>query len=149
MQEILEVFGIDWKVLLVQVVNFLLLLIILRLVLYKPLIAFLEKRRTQIIEGVAQAERAEALLKDAGTKKASIITEATVEAEGIITAARDRAREKEMALMKEAEEKSARLLREATAIAEEEKRKTIRESEAEMARLIVLGAEKALRERKL
>lgn len=148
MSDILAVFGIDWHILIVQVVNFVLLLVILRLVLYKPLIAFLEKRRTQIIEGVAQAERAEAILKDAGTKKASIITEATVEAEGIITAARDRAREKEATLMKEAEEKSARLLREAAAIAEEEKRRAFKESEAEMARLIVLGAEKVLRGQK-
>lgn len=145
MEQILEVFGIDWKILLVQVVNFVVLLVVLRLVLYKPLIAFLEKRRTHIIEGVAQAERAEAALKDAGVKKAAMITEATLEAEGLIANARERAKTQEAELVKAAQEKTERILSEAARVAEEEKRQALKESEAEIARLIVLGAEKAMR----
>ncbi len=56
--------GIDWKLLLSQAVNFLLLLVILRIFVYKPILDILKKRREKIEEGIAKAKEADIRLKE-------------------------------------------------------------------------------------
>lgn len=146
MEQIVNVFGIDWKVLTVQVVNFAVLLGLLWYFLYRPMLTLIEKRRTQIIEGVANAERAEVALKDAGTKKAEIVTKASREAEDIVAAAREAGKQKEANMVREAEAKAARIVTEATMRAEESQREALEKSKDDIARLVVLGVEKTLRE---
>jgi F-type H+-transporting ATPase subunit b len=147
MEQILDVFGIDWKILIVQVVNFTVLLALLWYLLYRPLLGLIEKRRTQIIEGVANAERAEVALKDADTKKAEIVTKASREAEGIVASARDAGKQKEAQLVREAEAKAGRIVAEANMRAEEAHREALLKSRDDIARLVVLGVEKTLREK--
>jgi F-type H+-transporting ATPase subunit b len=147
MSQIFSVFGVEWKILLVQIVNFAVLLGILWYLLYKPLTKLIEGRRAQIIEGVAKAERAENMLNEAGSKKAEIITQATLKAESIIAQARETGKSKEEVMTKLAQEKAARLLEEARARSEELKRQTLDESREEIAALVVLGIEKTLRDR--
>lgn len=146
MSEILGVFGIDWKILIVQIVNFTVLLLILWRILYRPLVGFIEKRRSDIIEGVARTERAETLLAEANNKKKSVITDATLKAEDIIERAREAAKTKEEIAVKLAEEKAQRIVSEAEMRAQDEHRRAMDESREEMAKLIVLGVEKTLKE---
>ncbi len=148
MEKILEVFGIDWRILFVQIVNFSVLLALLWYLLYRPMLRLIEGRRTQIIEGVAKAERADAALREADSKRAEIITAASLEAESIVASARTRGKEKEAAAVAEAEEKARRIAAEASARAEELKRHALAESREEIAKLVVLGVEKTLREKK-
>jgi F-type H+-transporting ATPase subunit b len=147
MEQIIDVFGLDWKILIVQIVNFALLLGILWYFLYKPLTTLIENRRAQIIKGVADAERAEAALKDADAKKGEIMTAASMDAERVIATAREQAKQKESQIMVEAQEKYERVLREAALKSEEIRKEALDESKEEIAKLIVLGAEKALREK--
>lgn len=147
MDQIFATFGVEWKILVVQMVNFGVLLAIMWYILYRPLVGFIDKRRTDIIEGVAKAERAETMLYDAQSKKAGIITEATLKADEIITQARASGKTKEEILVKLAEEKASRLVAEARQKSEEMKRQTLAESEQEIAKMVVLGVEKMLRER--
>lgn len=145
MEQIFGVFGVDLKILIVQMVNFGLLFGILWYVLYKPLTRFIEKRRAQIIEGVAKAERAETMLADASAKKASIITQAALESEKMLAQARESAKAKEDVLVRMAQEKAERITAEAALAAEDAKRTALEESKEELARMIVLGVEKTLR----
>ncbi len=64
MNEFLEQFGIDWKLLLSQLVNFTLILIILRAFAYKPLIKILKERKEKIEEGLIKAEESDIRLKE-------------------------------------------------------------------------------------
>jgi len=144
MSQILNIFGIDWHILLVQVVNFAVLMGLLWYFLYKPFTKLIEERRAKIIEGVANAERAETTMRDADAKKGEIITKASLEAEAVVAAARTAARAREAQLTKEAQEKYERTLAEAALKGEEIKREALRESREEIARLIVLGVEKTL-----
>ncbi len=146
MQEFVTVFGLDWKVLIIQIINFTLLLGVLWYFLYTPLMNLIESRRAQIIKGVADAERAEVALKDADAKKGEIITKATLEAEAVLALARDNAKKKEAQLVRQAQEKYERTLAEATLKGEEIKQESLRESREEIAKLIILGTEKVLRE---
>lgn len=147
MEQLIHTFGIDWKVLLVQIANFSILLGILWYFLYHPLVNLIESRRAQIIKGVADAERAETALRDAAAKKTDIIAEASIEAEKIVSNARESGKSKEADLVKEGQRKYERLLTEATLKGEELKREALEESKEEIARLIVLGVEKVLREK--
>ncbi|MFA5878253.1 MAG: hypothetical protein WC845_02715 [Candidatus Staskawiczbacteria bacterium] len=64
MNEFLSQFGIDWKLFVSQLVNFALILIILRIFVYRPLIKMLNQRRDKIQEGLAKAEEAGIRLKE-------------------------------------------------------------------------------------
>lgn len=147
MDQIIATFGIDWKILIVQIVNFSVLFAVLSYLLYKPLMRLIEQRRTQIIESIANAERAENALKDADAKKIEIVTKASIEAEGVLAAAREAAKAKEAAILSDARERYDRILAEGALKSEELKREALEESREEMARLIVLGVEKTLLEK--
>ncbi len=147
MEQIIEVFGIDWRILAIQILNFGILLGVLWYFLYKPITNLIENRRAQIIQGVADAERAAAALKDADAKKADILAAAALDAQALIAQARETAKSKETEIMREAQEKGERILAEATLKGEEVQREALVKSKEQIAQLIVLGAEKTLRER--
>lgn len=147
MEQILDTFGIQWEVLTVQIVNFAVLLGLLWYFLYRPLLSLIEKRRTQIIEGVANAEKAEASLRDADAKRAEVLAHAGLEAESILGNARTSAQAKESQLVALAEEKAARLVSEAELRAESLKQQALVESKEDIARMIVLGAERLMRQK--
>jgi F0F1-type ATP synthase membrane subunit b/b' len=102
MEQLIDTFDIDWRIILVQIVNFGFLLVLLWYVLYKPFLSLIENRKAQIIKGVADAERAEVALKDAQAKKIDIITKASIEAESILSSARNIANTKETEPIKDA-----------------------------------------------
>ena len=56
MQELFHSLGIDWKLLLAQGTNFLVVLIVLTFVLWKPLIRVLNERRKKIEAGLVYTE---------------------------------------------------------------------------------------------
>src|SRR5665213_2311411 len=59
MSQLISQLGIDWRLLLSQAVNFFLVLVILRIFVYKPLLQMLRERRDRIQEGVTKAEEAD------------------------------------------------------------------------------------------
>lgn len=146
MSEILDVFGIDWKLLLVQAFNFGILILILWYLLYRPVVSMLEKRQATIAEGVHNAEKAAQELSDIARQKELILTDANKDAGIIIDRAKERALSKEEAILTEAQARSERIQKEAEQKALEEKRRALVAAQEEISRMIVLGAEKVLRE---
>src|SRR3989344_5401181 len=71
MSDLFAAFGVNWKLLLIQAVNFGLLLAALSYFLYKPILKIIDERRHKIAEGVrtaeAAAERLEEAEKEGGT----------------------------------------------------------------------------------
>ncbi len=61
---LLEQLGVNWKLFLSQAVNFFILLIILRVFVYKPLLAVIKKRNEKIALGLQKAEEADVRLKE-------------------------------------------------------------------------------------
>jgi F-type H+-transporting ATPase subunit b len=144
MEQLIQAFGIDWRVILVQMVNFAILLTALWYFLYKPFTALIEKRRAHIIQGIADAERAHKALMDADAKKAEILAHATLNSERMLLVAREQAKQKEAEIIAQAQARSERILREADLKGKEIKEEALRESKEEIAKLIVLGTEKTL-----
>ena len=147
MGELFATFGVNWKLLFIQAINFGLLLSVLTYFLYKPILRIIDERREKIAEGVRTAEAAERKLADAKTESEGIVGSAAREAEGLVASARSRADEKGSEIMKAAEARAAATLKEAGERAEEAQRQALKESEREIARAAMLAAEKILREK--
>lgn len=142
--EILHVFGIDWRLLIVQVVNFGVLMALLYVFLYGPLMKLIDERRAKIAKGVRDAEKAEHNLAQAEDERRAIVASAAKEADAMAERARSDAAAKEKELTDEAQAKAARLVAAAEAESVELRARALAGAKEEMARLIVLGAEKAL-----
>ena len=147
MEPLLAVFGVNWKLLLAQGINFALLLAILSYFLYRPVLKIIDERRDKIAEGVKTAETAAAQLAEAGKKSDSIVSAASREAETLVASARARANEHGLDIVKSAESRAESILSDATARAGEAKRQALKESEREIARAAMLTAEKILNEK--
>jgi F-type H+-transporting ATPase subunit b len=144
MSEFAAAFGLDWKLLIIQALNFGALLAILTYFLYKPLMKLIDERQARIAEGVRMAEAASTRLAEAKAEGDSLVGTASREAEALVAAGRARADEKGSEILKAAEERAQRVLREADAAAEEAKRQAMQESSREIARAAMLAAEKIL-----
>jgi F-type H+-transporting ATPase subunit b len=107
MQELFSQLGIDWHLLLSQGVNFLLLLIVLRVFVYKPLLALLHRRRERIEEGLVKADEADKRLlavEEIGKRK---IKEAETQALAILKKTENDAKALEEKMLAEAKRKEA------------------------------------------
>lgn len=147
MQDLFSTFGVNWSLLIAQVVNFGIVLIALWYFLYKPVMTTLDKRREMIAQSVADAEKAEAMFAGADTEVKTRITNADSEAEAIVTSAREAASTEKARLLKEAENRAAQVTKDAEARATEAISRARKESERDIARLAILAAEKVLQEK--
>jgi len=78
--ELFEKLGIDWRLLIAQLVNFAILFTALTFLLYKPLLAMLDKRRKKIADSLENAERISEELSRATSESERLISEARKEA---------------------------------------------------------------------
>ncbi len=147
MSELFATFGINWKLLLIQAVNFGVLLTALTYFLYRPVMKILDERRAKIAEGVQAAEAAGQRLADAKTEADGIVGDGARQAESLLSNARTSAEEKGATIVKDAEARATALLKDAEARATETQRQALRESEREIAKAAMLAAEKILREK--
>ncbi len=79
----MEALGISWQLLLAQVFNFLLLMIILRMVLYEPVLKMLDRRKERIAQSMRDTERVAAAAQEAEAEKAKVLEAARREAQEI------------------------------------------------------------------
>jgi len=82
--EILNQFGVQPVLLFAQVVNFLILLFILKRFLYKPILQALEKRKELIVKTLKNAEESEKIYAEAKEKSDRIITNASEQSRKIL-----------------------------------------------------------------
>lgn len=91
--EILKNFGFDPVMLAAQIVNFLIILYLLKRFLYKPLLGMLKKREDAIREGVRQAKEAQETLEKTLQQEKKILTKAQEAARAIVEDAKLQAQE--------------------------------------------------------
>ena len=145
--EALSALGIDWKLLLAQGVNFLVLLYVLKRFAYKPMLDLLEKRTVRIERGLKDAEAAKVRLEEAAAKEEAILGKAREAAKQIVADAEIAAEHRGERIVDEVEKKAAILLEEAKKHAEQERDTLFREAKNEIAGLVLAATEKVLREK--
>ncbi len=147
MQEIVHAFGIDWRLIVIQVFNFAILAGALWYFLYTPVLKLIADREAKIKKGVIDAEKAEGALKDADAEKTKILKDAHGEAGMIVARGTERAEEKTKAIEHESADKIAKQIAAARDQAEELKAQALKASEGEIAKVALLAAEKILNEK--
>jgi F-type H+-transporting ATPase subunit b len=125
MKELIEALGIDWKLLLAQTFNFLVVLIILRVFVYDQILKVLKERKKKIEEGIVKSEEAEKRLKEIENLKLEKIKEAEKEAKELFLDSEKKARATEEQMLLKAKEKESEILAQAEIISQNK----IKESE--------------------
>jgi len=132
MEQLFSQLGIQWQLLLSQAVNFLLLLIVLRIFVYKPLLKLLHERRDRIEQGLVKADEADKRMLEIEEIGVGKIKEAEATAFGILKKTEKDAKTLEEKLFAEIKRKEAEEARaqENTLRAKEEESRRAAEKEA-------------------
>ncbi len=147
MDQIIHAFGIDVRLIIIQIINFTVLMVALGYFLYKPVLKMLADREAKIAQGLKDAEDAAKSKDEAGVEKQGILAAAHADAAEVANRAKKAAEVKAGEIVGEAETKAASVLAEAEAKRELIKEQARKESEKEIAQVAILAAEKVLRER--
>lgn len=106
----MEQLGIEPKLLLAQIVNFLIIAFVLTKLLYKPILAMLEKRKKEIAEGLALTEKMRIAEEKSKEKEAKLLADARTEARTIIEEAEKEAEALKKSLAAEAQHEAAAIV---------------------------------------
>lgn len=144
MDALFAAFGIKWELILVQSINFGILLFGLIFFLYKPVLKMLSERQTLIEKGVKDAEAASKQALEIEKQKKDILASAEREAEDRVQKAVTEGKEERAKIVERAQTQSDSILKDAELQAKELSRKALADSEKEIARTAILAAEKIL-----
>lgn len=144
MESILKDFGVDLRLLLAQVVNFLVLLLILKKFLYKPILKVLEERKNKIEESLVNAEKIQQELEETEVKREKVVNQAIEEGKRIIAQSTESAGQ----IIAEAHSKAKvdmdNMMAEGIQMIAGEKEKMKVEIKSEVSNMIQLSLEKVL-----
>lgn len=144
MQEFITHFGIDWKLFLAQIVNFSVILFLLRKFAYQPILKMLANRRKGIEKGVQMQELAEKNLKESDEVKNRILQRANADALTVVNRAEEIAKERQEGIMKETDKKVEGIIGDARRIIDQEKIKMTDDVTAEAQDMVRLAVTKVL-----
>lgn len=111
--ELLNNFGFDPVLLIAQVVNFLLILFVLKRFLYKPILKMLKDRKESVAEGLKQAEEARKTLADSQIKEKEILKRVRLQGQQIVNDAKMQATEEARVIEENAKTVAARIIEDA------------------------------------
>lgn len=144
MEELIQTFGINWKLLLIQLANFAVVVFILKRFVYSPISKILKERRGEIERGIQNAKDAEEKLRISGEMREKILSDAKNEAVGIVKRAEEIATKRKEEIVREAAMKSEAIVLDAKRIIREEKAKMEEEAAREARDAVRLGVAKVL-----
>ncbi|HEX7631812.1 MAG TPA: F0F1 ATP synthase subunit B [Lacunisphaera sp.] len=137
-------FGVEPKLLVMQIVSFLILFGVMYWFGIKPTIATMEARNAKIGAGLKHAEEMQAKLAAAHQESAALIKAAQLEAQKLIDEARKSAKEFGDKQQADAIARAADTLAKAQQAIELEHKKMLNEARGEIARLVVKTTEQVL-----
>jgi F-type H+-transporting ATPase subunit b len=132
--------GIQWPVLVGQIVNFSLLVLLLRAVLYKPVLKMLDQRGARIRESMERAEEIKREASRTQEQYAAELERGRKEAQGIIAQANQMAQRMSEEEREKAKKEAEQFLNRARAEIDGERRRAVSELRDEVADIAVLAA---------
>ena len=121
MSELFEALGINGKALLIQGINFVMLLTVLTFAVYRPLIKIVKERRAKIELGVRGGEEAARKIAEAEQIKSEEIRAGETEAVAIINQAEGHGQKRSQEIVAGAEKKAEYIIEESLATAAKKK----------------------------
>jgi F-type H+-transporting ATPase subunit b len=132
--------GLNLGYLAIQIVGFLLLVLALNAIIYRPLLNALANRRERIAEGLNQAREAETSLARAEADRQKLLDEARKEAQTLTQEARSRAEEAGRAIEAEARQEASRIREAAQAEAATERDRQLADVREQIVSLSIAAA---------
>ena len=138
--------GLNLGYLLLQIFNFLILFVVLRVWVYKPILGLLDKRRQNIAQGLEDARVAAEARANAEKDAAKIIADAQAEASKVVREANERAQGVAKEVKAEAEAEAAKAREAALAEAEVERARILGDLRSQVAALSIAATQKLVGE---
>ena len=136
--------GLNLPLLLAQVINFFIVLVALRLFLYKPILGMLDRRAERIREGLQAADRSKEQAAEAEQEVARQLGEARQQGQALVAQAQDAANRIQEDARGQARREAESLLERARGEIQLERDQAIAELRKEFADLTVFAAEKVI-----
>jgi len=105
--------GIEPSLLLAQIVNFLIIMVVLNKLLYKPILTMLEKRKKKIEESLALTESLKAEEEKLAAKSEKVLEQARKQGQELIEEARAQGKEEEKRIIAEAKKNAEEIIQKA------------------------------------
>jgi len=140
--EALTSLGINGKLLIAQIINFVILLLLLSKLLYKPILKMMEDRSEKIASGLKSAEQSEEALKKAEEEADKIREKAYKESNEILANAKAESDKSHKLLITKAEAQADQIRHHAAEEALAVKDKALKEAKGEISGLIISALEK-------
>src|SRR5207253_8832296 len=138
--------GFNLPALIAQLINFLLLLLIFRVLLYKPLLRMLDERKQRIQEGLDASDEAKRRLSQTEQEAAREIEKARQEGQGLITQAQQISARIQEEARQGARTEAEQLLTRARGEIQLERDSAIAQLRREFADLTITAAERVIKE---
>ena len=143
--DLLNQLGIDVRLLIAQMVNFLVLIFILYKFLYKPVISLLEERKTTIEKGLEDARLSEYARETAEKEKKEMLLEAKKKASSILEEAKKSAEAEREKILNYTKNESDVIIAKARDVIAHEKGKMIEDVQDDIREVVALAVEKVSR----
>jgi F-type H+-transporting ATPase subunit b len=136
--------GIEGGLLVSQIVNFLILMVILRVTLYQPILNMLEQRRQRVAQSMKDAERVNAAAREAEHDKSKVLDEARREAQEVRALATRDAEKIAQDIRSRAEQEATEIRRKAQTDAQAQSEAALADANKQIADLAILATQQIL-----
>ena len=123
--------------LVINILNIIILFIIVKLLVYKPVKKFLDARNQRIAESLKKGEDAEKIAAELENNREELVNKGKAEAEEIIASAKAEAKANSAAVIEQAKAEAKEITEKAIKDAENERRLTVESARDDIAKLAV------------
>ena len=136
--------GFNLPGLVAQLINFTILLVVLRLFLFRPIVNMLDERKRRIEEGLVKSEEAASMAEASEQQSQQVLAEARAEAQRLLAGAQETASQLRAELEEQARADAERIRTDAQASIRSERDQAIRALRVEFADLTIRAAERVV-----
>jgi len=144
MDSIISTFHIDWKIIIAQAINFIVVFLVLYIFALKPLNKLMAERSEKIKKGIDDAKANDEMLKKTSAEYEKVLAKARIEANKIFQDSKKEAEAKKVSMLEEAKVEVASLVANGKKSLESEKIKVIEDTKKEIVSLAMKATEKLL-----
>ena len=145
--ELLEKFAIDWRTLLAQIVNFLIVLAVLYKFAYKPILEMLKDRTDKIDKSLKDAAAIQQKMEDLEKEKSVLIRKAKKEAQKVLEQAQAQAETNNQQTLEQTKEKVQGMIDKARREIQEARHSLVAEVRSDVVDIVALSLTKILAEK--
>jgi F-type H+-transporting ATPase subunit b len=145
MEAVAGTLGLNVSGLILHAINFVVLLALLRLVLYKPVVGMLDARAQRVRDSMEQAEAARRAAEQAESDRQSLLAETRREAEQIRARADEQAKRILSVAEARAQERQQQILEQAEATSRQIEERVMAQVRSHLADLVVTAVERVTR----